>query len=316
MSATPVHPRPRLVLSRCLELDACRYNGVTVRTPLVRRLEPHVELVPVCPEVEIGLGVPRDPIRLVRAGSATVLMQPATGRDLTEAMRSFSARFLSALPEVEGFVLKARSPSCGIHGVKVFGDAASEEPRTREAGVFASAVLAAYPEHPIEHEARLGNPRLRDEFLTRVFALASLRAARGDMSPEVLAALHRRYETTLQVHGGDAEARSLARIATRASKEPRSDDWERYQTGFRRLLARPARPGAHAAAIAGIMGELEGEALGDERSLLEALFQEYRGGGVSRGPVLAALRGRAARMGTTRFWGYLNPYPPELHEEG
>jgi uncharacterized protein YbbK (DUF523 family)/uncharacterized protein YbgA (DUF1722 family) len=315
MSPDPLHARPRLVLSRCLELDACRYNGVAVPTPLVRRLEPHVELLPICPEVEIGLGVPRDPIRLVRRGSATALLQPATGRDLTEPMRSFSTGFLSALPEVEGFLLKARSPSCGIHGVKVFGDAASEEPQAREAGMFAAAVLAAFPEHPIEHEARLGNPRLRDEFLTRLFALAALRAAREDGTPDALTALHHRYETTLEVHGGEAEARALGRITKGSPKERPSDAWARYRAGFRRVLAQPARPGAHAAALARIRGELEGEARAGERALVDGLVEEYRRGGALRGPLLAALRGWAARAGTARFQGYLNPYPQDLREE-
>lgn len=113
MTAGQAPPRPRLVLSRCLELDACRYNAVSIRAPLVPALDPWLELVPVCPEVEVGLGVPRDPIRLVREGSGTRLLQPSTGRDLTQEMAAFSDRFLGGLDYVDGFLLKARSPSCG-----------------------------------------------------------------------------------------------------------------------------------------------------------------------------------------------------------
>src|SRR5687768_3485517 len=128
----PPFARPRLVVSRCLDLDACRYNAAVIHTPLVRRLEAVVDLVPVCPEVEVGLGVPRAPIRLVRRGGATALLQPTTGRDLSLEMAAFAERFLAGLPEVEGFLLKARSPSCGVHGVKVFSDAATEAPEGRE----------------------------------------------------------------------------------------------------------------------------------------------------------------------------------------
>lgn len=97
MTPSP-HPRPRLVVSRCLELAACRYDGATIRAPLVRRLAPFVELVPVCPEVEIGLGVPRDPVRLVTlpgGPDCPRMVQPSTGRDLTDAMTGFSRAFLT-----------------------------------------------------------------------------------------------------------------------------------------------------------------------------------------------------------------------------
>ena len=101
---------------------------------MVRRLAAHVELMPICPEVAVGLGVPREPIRLVRRRGRTVLIQPTTGHDLTEPMHDFTSRYLGELPEVEGFLLKARSPSCGIHGVKVFPGAHAALPVGRDAG--------------------------------------------------------------------------------------------------------------------------------------------------------------------------------------
>jgi uncharacterized protein YbbK (DUF523 family) len=216
-----------------------------------------VELIPICPEVEIGLGVPREPIRLVRGGGAgprpgptreargggAALVQPATGRDVTEPMHAFSTRFLEGLPEVEGFVLKARSPSCGIHGVKLFGDAVSEQPRGRGTGMFAAAVLAAYPDHPIEREARLDNLRLLDEFLTRIFALADLREARArDASVSALATVHRRYQAMLEACAGPGPTRALGELAGGTGRRAPAEAWDRYQREFRRLLARTPRP--------------------------------------------------------------------------
>ena len=315
LPATAAFPTPRLVLSRCLELDACRYNGALVRVPLVRRLAGHVELIPVCPEVEIGLGVPRAPIRLVRGSRGLALVQPATGRELTGAMHAFAARFLSDLPEVEAFLLKARSPSCGIHGVKVFGDAESDRPEAREAGMFAAAVLASYPKHPVEHEARLGNPRLLDQFLTRAFALADLRAAReraGDAA--ALLELHRRHEATLEAHGGEEEARRLARVALEAAAVEPARGWPAYAAGFRRLLARAPSARSHERVIVRLMGELGRAAGAQERGQLGELLEGYRGAHVGRLALLAALRGWASRIGPPPTPGYLNPYPAELIE--
>lgn len=99
------------MLSQCLEQEACRYNAQVVRDDFVRELEPFVRYIPVCPEVEIGLGVPRDPIRLVRIGDTPHLVQPATDRDLTHDMTAFSHRFLDSLEPVDAFILKNRSPS-------------------------------------------------------------------------------------------------------------------------------------------------------------------------------------------------------------
>lgn len=171
-------PRPRLVISRCLELDACRYNAVVIRTPLVRRLEAAVDLVPVCPEVEVGLGVPRDPIRLVSHGGDVRLVQPSTARDLTAEMEEFAVCFLAVVGDVDGFLLKARSPSCGPEDVSLYRGPYAEETVGRRAGVFAAAVRARFPDAVIEHEASLSDPRVLHRFLAGLFAAAGRREAR------------------------------------------------------------------------------------------------------------------------------------------
>ena len=171
------HPRPRVVISRCIDFDSCRYDGQVVRASLREELEPHVDFVPICPELEIGLGVPRDPVRLVRRSGATHMVQPATGRDVTARMEGFSRDFLSGLGAADAFILKARSPSCGVHNAKVFhadddGAAFDSGP-----GLFAARVLERFPHAAVEDEARMNDLGLRHHFLTKAFALAGVRAA-------------------------------------------------------------------------------------------------------------------------------------------
>jgi len=166
------HPRPTLVLSKCLELEACRYNGQRVQAPFVKAILPFVEPIAVCPEVEIGLGVPRDPIRLVILHDGVRLVQPSTRRDLTKAMRQFSDRFLDSLGAVDGFILKGRSPSCGIADTKVFDSVDADEPTAGGAGVFAHAVLQRYPRAAIIDEAQLTADDARHRFLVQLFANA------------------------------------------------------------------------------------------------------------------------------------------------
>ena len=208
---TSSFPRPRLVLSKCLELEACRYNGVSIRAPLVRRMEPFVELLAVCPEVEVGLGVPRDPVRLVRndRGKAPeaapyLMVQPSTGRNLTAAMTSFSTTFLDAVEPVDGFLLKSRSPSCGIKDTKIYTDPATEKgqamPVEKGSGLFAAAVLERFGDRAIEDEGRLTNFRIRHHFLTKLFTLARLRAVAASGRMKELVGFHARHKLLLMAY--------------------------------------------------------------------------------------------------------------------
>jgi uncharacterized protein YbbK (DUF523 family) len=173
-------PRPVLLVSKCLGFAACRYDGRVIQDDFVARLRRLARLIPVCPEVEIGLGVPRDKIRLVGSGPQRRLVQPATGRDLTETMRKFSSGFLDGMGEdsVDGVILKSRSPSCGIGDCRVFDDWVTEEASDRGQGLFARTVAEMWPDVPVEDEVRLARPTVRIDFLTHVYARARNREPR------------------------------------------------------------------------------------------------------------------------------------------
>jgi len=180
------HPRPRVVISRCIDFDSCRYDGQVVRASLREELEPHVDFVPICPELEIGLGVPRDPVRLVRRSGAANMVQPATGRDVTAQMESFSRDFLSGLGTADGFILKARSPSCGVRDAKVFQTDDDGAAFDSGPGLFAARVLERFPHAAVEDEAGMNDPDLRHHFLTKAFALAGVRAAAAAGLPALI----------------------------------------------------------------------------------------------------------------------------------
>ncbi|MDR2993014.1 MAG: DUF523 domain-containing protein, partial [Bacillus cereus] len=97
--------KPKIVVSKCLEFDACRYNGEMVPDITVRNLQPFVTFIPVCPEVEIGLGIPRETIRIVEENDKNRLIQPSTREDVTEKMEQFSNAFFQSISDVDGFIL-------------------------------------------------------------------------------------------------------------------------------------------------------------------------------------------------------------------
>ena len=171
------HVRPVVVISRCIDFDSCRYNGQVIRASLREELEPYVDLRPICPELEIGLGVPRDPVRLVRGDVGPRMLQPATGRDLTAAMNGFSETYLDTVGGADGFILKSKSPSCGIRNAKLFHTEADDAGHDSGPGLFAARVQERFPHAAIEDEGRLNDLRLRDHFLTKLWALAAFRRA-------------------------------------------------------------------------------------------------------------------------------------------
>src|SRR5688572_12596174 len=142
--------RPRIGISACLLGDPVRFDGGHKRDPfLTDVLAPHVQFVRVCPEVEVGMGTPRETLRLVRAEDATVRMVTTrTGIDHTAAMVAWSKSRLSELDraDLSGYILKKDSPSCGMERVKVFGESGMPERNGR--GIFAAALLARFPNLP------------------------------------------------------------------------------------------------------------------------------------------------------------------------
>ena len=164
--------RPLIVVSRCLGFGRCRWNGAELFPETVAGLKTGLRFIPVCPECEIGLGVPRQPIRQVVSGNAVRLLQPASGRDLTREMENFSRSFLAGLPPVAGFLLKSRSPSCGITDTALFADRNDTEPLEGKngPGFFARAVIERFPSLPLIDERGLEEQETRLNWLREVGA--------------------------------------------------------------------------------------------------------------------------------------------------
>ena len=168
-------PTPRLVSSKCIEFEACRYNGLIIKSSIVKKLKEYVEFHPVCPEVEIGLGIPRDPIRLEESNGELKLVQPSTAANLTDEMFQFANSFLESLNTIDGFILKNKSPSCGVKAVRVYINGVRSHPKTDGIGAFAREVYKHFPYYPVEDEGRLRNFSIRENFLTRIYTLADFR---------------------------------------------------------------------------------------------------------------------------------------------
>ena len=167
--------RPIIGISKCLEFDMCRYDGSRINNNFVRNMKKYVDFVPVCPEVGIGLGSPRKPIRLITIDGEKNLYQPSSKKNLTEDMHDFGKNFAESNSKLDGFIFKRDSPTCGISDVRLYHKLGDHVGYSKTSGMFSEDVLENFPNLVKEDEKRLNNISIREHFLTRIFVMAAFR---------------------------------------------------------------------------------------------------------------------------------------------
>ncbi|HKY77622.1 MAG TPA: DUF523 and DUF1722 domain-containing protein [Acidimicrobiia bacterium] len=309
--------RPRLGISSCLLGEPVRFDGGHKRDQfLVEVLSRFVEWVPVCPEVEMGLGAPRPTLRLVTAGEGVRLVAPDTGSDHTEGMRRFAEQRLEELASADlcGYVLKRASPSCGMERVKVYdGDGNLQQPAR---GLFAAALLERFPELPVEEEGRLNNPLLRDHFLERVFALHRVkRLFAAGWTPGQLVAFHSAHKLVLLAHSPQAY-RDLGRLVATAGTADPEDLAAAYRQGFLQAMAVRATTGRHVNVLEHMLGYFKRDLGEASRADIHAAIADYRQGLVPLAVPKALIRHQAIGQRVDYLLGqvYLDPGPKELKD--
>ncbi len=306
--------RPRIGISSCLLGEEVRFDGGHKRdTFLTQILDSYVEWVRVCPEVEVGMGVPRETLRLVRVDGDTRMITTRTGVDHTDSMRAWSEKRTKALAgmELRGYVLKKDSPSCGMERVKVYGDGGGARVGV---GTYAEVLKARFPSLPIEEEGRLNDAVLRENFIERVFAYDRLRALFDSRwTQSSLVAFHTAHKMALLAHSTTAY-QELGRLVAGGTKISRPDLQRQYEELFMRTLARPATAKRHTNVLMHMAGHLK-RILDDEcrKELLECI-DEYRRGLVPLVVPVTLLRHyvRLHRIEYLAGQTYLEPHPREL----
>ncbi|WP_433500756.1 YbgA family protein [Sphaerimonospora sp. CA-214678] len=306
------HVRPRVAVSSCLLGEPVRFNAGHSRDRfLADQLSRFVDWVPICPEMELGLGTPRETLRLERRPGGPHLITGKTGRDLTEAMTSLAAARAATL-DVDGYVFKSRSPSCGTHGIPAYVGSAAADRRNR--GVFAARIIDAHPLLPVEDEGRLNDEVIREAFIERIFAHARLRAfLSAGMSPRALVAFHARHKLQILAHD-PASYRRLGRLVAQAGTLAGDRLAADYAEAFRAALAVRATVGRNVNVLQHCLGMVSDDLDRVRRADLVEAIHDYQRHLVPLSVPLALLRHHAHGAGATYLYGqtYLSPYPHEL----
>lgn len=308
-------PKIRMGVSSCLLGNEVRFDGGHKRDRFVTDLLGRfVEWVPVCPEVELGMGTPRPALRLVGGGDEVRMIEINSQRDHTSAMRTYSARRVRALRALDltGYILKKDSPSCGMTRVKVYPD--SGMPRREGRGLYAGALIAAFPNLPVEDEGRLNDAKLRENFIERVFAYQRVRELfRGRWTAGQVVDFHTAHKLQLMAHSTVAY-RELGRLVATIKQMKRSSFRDRYESGFMSALRPIATAGRTANMLQHAAGHLKKFLDASSRKELAELIHDYRKGLIPLIVPITLIGHHARRYEVDYLNGqvFLEPHPKEL----
>jgi uncharacterized protein YbgA (DUF1722 family)/uncharacterized protein YbbK (DUF523 family) len=305
----------RIGVSSCLLGELVRFDGGHKRDDfLVNGFGPHVEWVPVCPEVEIGLGTPRETIRLERKAGLVHLIAPKSQTDHTTTMRAWSRRRLKELAreDLSGYVLKSKSPSCGLERVPLYDE--NGVPAKQGRGLFAEALLEHFGNLPVEEEGRLNDAVLRENFIERVFAYHRLRSTFASRwRPRDAVVFHTAHKFLLMAHS-PKHYRSLGRLVAEVKTIPAKKFREQYESGFMEAMRLHATVGKHANVLEHMAGYLSDHLDAGARQELSAIIQDYRRRLVPLIVPVTLIRHHVRQHKLAYLDGqlYLQPHPKEL----
>lgn len=302
-------------MSACLLGQEVRYDGRHKLAPLLVEIwSRHLELVPVCPEMELGLGVPREPIELRARGDGAVrLVGVDSARDLTEAMLRLSRKRVRGLAQLglDGYVFKSDSPSCGLRRVPVRVEASRNRPVRRGHGLFAGALCRQLPLLPVEESEQLEDERIREQFVAQICAHHRLRQRLSTgWTRDELRAFHRSEELALRARdpGG---YRRLGALLTPGAGLSRAALASAYARGFMAVMRRPVTPRRHGQVLGWLVESLAPALPArSRRQLTQAVAACARGSTPWHVP--ATLAGDEVRHHALARWidqSYLRPEP-------
>jgi uncharacterized protein YbgA (DUF1722 family)/uncharacterized protein YbbK (DUF523 family) len=302
-------------ISTCLLGKEVRHDGGHKHSRYCTKvLSKHFDFRSICPELEAGLGVPRPAIHLREYADGLRLIETKGSADHTDAMQDFIDSVMPTLADLRGYILMAKSPSCGMERIKVHNEG-GQVTRRDGRGMFAEALIRTYPLMPVEEEGRLNDDMIRENFIERVFAYDDwMQNVAGDnLSAKALIQFHTRHKFQLLAHC-EKIYRQLGPMLADLKSEPLAPIAERYIELFMEAMAKKVSRGSHMNAMQHLMGYLR-EALGEEdRKVLIEQMEAYRRGEVPLVVPMTLLR-MAQRREPVDYLSaqqYLTPYPDEL----
>lgn len=307
-------PRIRVGISSCLLGKSVRYDSGHKQNPYITQiLCRFFEFVPTCPEVAIGLGVPRPPIRL-RGDAENPRAVGVTDStfDVTDKLDDYARSWGKAARAFSGYIFKRGSPSCGMERVKVFDSKGTQS--SHGAGIFSRRLMQKLPLMPVEEEGRLTDPVLRENFITRVYVYHRWqRMQQESLTAGRLVEFHTRHKMLIRAHG-EVGYQRLGRLVAEAGTRDLQDLAEQYLDALMRAIRRPATRKQHSNVLSHLAGYLKRDIDAGDKAELVRVIDDYRLGRVPLVVPITMLKHHFRRR-PDPYVGhqfYLQPHPEEL----
>ncbi|AIR02283.1 DUF1722 domain-containing protein [Pluralibacter gergoviae] len=304
-------------ISACLLGDAVRFDGGHKRLAFAAdELAPWVRFEPVCPEMAIGLPTPRPALRLVKVEDDELQLRFSDGRegDLTDAMRDFTRQRIARFEQLCGYIVCAKSPSCGMERVRVY-EPEGKNNRKAGRGIYTRLLMETFPWLPVEEDGRLHDPHLRENFVERIYALHELHALRdGGLTRGGLIAFHSRYKLLLLAHSQPLY-RELGRFVAAINDWSSLEDFFcEYRLRLMALMSHPATRRNHTNVLMHVQGYFRKQLNGRQRQELASLIDRYRQGTQPLLAPVTLLKHYMAEFPDAYLAGqrYFDPWPETL----
>lgn len=311
---TPSTEKIAIGISSCLLGAEVRFDGGHKRDSYINgTLSEYFEFVPVCPEVAIGLGTPREPIRLVRSANEIRVVGVKNPRmDVTDALRDYGASMAERLTNISGYIFKRASPSCGMERVKVYTEKGM--PATNSVGAYADEFMKRQPLLPCEEEGRLGDAVLRENFIERVFVYKRWQnLTRDGLSPRKLVDFHTEHKFLILAHN-QAAYRRMGKLVAQAGTRSMDEVAGEYVTELMTALKRRATRKQHVNVMQHLFGYVSKFIDASDRAEMVDIIEQYRAGIVPLIVPITLLKHHIRRHPNAYVERqyYLTPHPREL----
>ncbi len=269
-------PKPNVFISACIEYDHCRYDGTMIGSEHISKLKPYINELRVCPEMAIGFKAPRESLRLIqRKNEDLKFVQTSSGNDYTKEMVDFSDKYLSSLVDMDGFIMKAKSPSCGVTDVKVYHDIGKAHTKlSKQSGVFGGKVLELYPATPIESERRLSNFSIRENFYISIFTLAGFRELKKDFEYKKLVEFHSNNKYLFMTYK-QTTLKKMGNVVANHDKKPHQAVLRLYEELLRELLMGTSSMKNRINVLTHIYGYFKKDIITQEKEFYFELLDQY-----------------------------------------
>jgi uncharacterized protein YbgA (DUF1722 family)/uncharacterized protein YbbK (DUF523 family) len=307
---------PRIIISKCIEHDHCRFDGSMISSDVVKNLKPFVVFLPLCPEMAIGLPSPRESLRLIKSNDTNLLVQNKSEKDVTKAMTSYIKNITIEIEafEPEGFLLKSRSPSCGINDVKAYKSVGKSPCLNKSSkGLFGEGMMASFPTTIFEDEGRLTNFSIREHFYTVIFTMADFKELKINLSMKKLVEFQEKNKYLFMAYSQN-QSKILGRLVANHKKLKIDEIIEAYESALFKLFAKKPTKGQNINVMLHIFGYFSNELNAQEKAYFLDALEDYRNNHIPGSTVITILYSWVLRFNEKYLekQTVFHPFPKDL----